>query len=460
MTKRLACFAATFALGAALVPPAQAAEKQEPDEPHWSDVLKDIALGPLRLDIGGSLRLRYEHQDDFNVQRYADARKSFRSDDFLLQRTRLEFTLRMPEEAEAFFQLQDARPYGSDFRPDDFNWRLYSCPYSNDIDLRQAYVEWRHIGGSPFGVKLGRQAISYADNRVWGPGEWGNVGRYTWDAVKLIADTPLAEIHGIFANRVRYDPHGLDESDGRLDAYGAYAMLKGLPFQLDLFWLAKHTRPRMVVDAAGATLDLDTHTAGFAVDGKLGRGWDYGTTLAGTFGRRNDQDVEAFGGHARLGYTFDHPWEPRIGAEYSHASGDPDPADGTFRTFDGAFGGVDTTKYGWMNFFCWMNVRDYEVTLSVRPVPKVKVSLEHHFFRLDEAKDAWYWSSGRPARRDATGNAGADVGQEMDLAVAYDYNKHLKFLAGYSHFFPGRFLRRTGASPDADWLFLQVVYSF
>jgi len=43
-------------------------------------------------------------------------------------------------------------------------------------------LEWRKTGSSPFGFKAGRQQINYRDNRVFGPGQWGNVGRYTWDA--------------------------------------------------------------------------------------------------------------------------------------------------------------------------------------------------------------------------------------------------------------------------------------
>ncbi len=38
------------------------------------------------------------------------------------------------------------------------------------------------------GLKAGRQSVSYADNRVFGPGNWGNVGRYWWDVVKLTLD--------------------------------------------------------------------------------------------------------------------------------------------------------------------------------------------------------------------------------------------------------------------------------
>jgi len=216
--------ALTAALGtwaAAGTPPQGKADKQAPA--HWSDPLKGIPLGPLRLDIGGSVRLRYEYRDDFSQQRYADRRTDdLRRDGFLLQRVRLDLDVKFAEEAHLFVQLQDARAHGSDFTEDDFPAAVHSCPFWNPLDLRQAYLEMLHIGGTAFGIKVGRQAIFYGDNRIWGPGEWGNVGRYTWDAVKLIVDTPAAEIHGIFANRVRNDPDSFDEHNHRLDADWAF----------------------------------------------------------------------------------------------------------------------------------------------------------------------------------------------------------------------------------------------
>lgn len=457
--------ALVLALIAASAAPHTLAQAAEPKrKPHWSHALKDIPLGPLRLDVGGSVRFRYDFNQDFNQQRYADQRsRALRSDHFLLQRTRLECNLHLGEEARFFVQLQDARAWGSDLEEDDFNWRLYSCPSWNPLDLRQAYLEWLHIAGTPFGMKIGRQAIFYGDNRIWGPGEWGNVGRYTWDAVKLIADTAFAEVHGIFANRIRYDPDSFDEHDSRLDAFGLYAMVKKLPFRLDLFWVGKRTRPQMTANAHGATLDLDTHTLGFYIDGKVQR-WDYGSTLAHQFGKRNGLDVSAWGGNARLGYTFPHPWQPRLGVEFSYASGDRDPTDNRFETFDGVFGAIDRV-YGRMNFFSWMNLQDYQLSFSCKPHPKAKLSVDYHFFRLDEPRDAWYWCSGRPARSDGgqrldtSGRSGRDLGHEIDIIASYNHNKHLKFMAGYAHFFPGTFIERTGPSPGADWCFFQTLYS-
>ncbi len=428
------------------------AQADKPGKSHWSDQLKNIPIGPYKLDIGGSVRLRFERSDDFNIQRYAESR-----DGFLLQRLRLDAKLHLNEQSHLYAQFQDAHVHDSDFSRNDF---ALGCPYWNSFGLRQAYLEQRRIGATPFGVKVGRQSIFYGDNHIWGPGEWGNVGRYTWDAVKLIAEVKLAEVHFLFARRVTYDDHNfVDNHDANLDVFGAYAMLKNLPCKLDLFWLTKYTDPYIVISKQGATADLNTHTVGFYIDGKFSGDWDYGGTFAHTFGDRNDARVEAYGANTRLGYTFKAPWQPRLGAEYTFASGDSDSDDGVYRTFDGAFGAIDK-MYGRMNLFSWMNIHDFQLSYSLKPTKKTRTSLDWHWFYLDEAKDAWYYCNGRGQRQDSTGQAGSTVGQEIDLIVSHSYSDHLKFQTGYAHFFPGGFLKDTGSSPDADWVFLQMLYSF
>ena len=312
--------------GDAPPPAAEAATSDQKDGQAAADSgegrpLKDLPVGPFRLDVGGSLRFRFEHQRNFNAQRYADTRtETYDEDGFLLQRARLNLNLRLAEGAHVYTEIQDSRAYDSDFREEDF---FTNNPYWNDADLRQMYVEWLRIGDSAWGIKVGRQTIFYGDNRIWGPGDWGNVGRYTWDAAKVILDLPFAETHLLAANRVRYEPHSFDPRDGRLDAYGAYAMVKNLPMKLDFFWVGKYTDPDLVVNAQGDRLDLDTHTLGGYIAGKVKESWDYAGTLAHTSGDRNGDSVDAWGANARLGYTFDAPWEPRIGGEFSYGSGPP-----------------------------------------------------------------------------------------------------------------------------------------
>jgi hypothetical protein len=168
----------------------------------WSDLLKNHSFGCWTLDVGGSLRHRFEHQDNFQVRRYGDPNAS--SDTFVLQRFRLDLDLKHQENWRTFVQFQDARPFGTIFSMDDF---AVGSPYWNYFDLRQAYLERKPDDDRPLGFRIGRQIITYRDTRVWGPGEWGNVGRYSWDVAKLTVDVPLAEVDST-STITRFTPTG------------------------------------------------------------------------------------------------------------------------------------------------------------------------------------------------------------------------------------------------------------
>ena len=117
--------------------------------------------------------------------------------------------------------------------------------------------------------------------------------------------------------------------------------------------------------------------------------------------------------------------------------------------------------YGRMNLVSWMNLEDYQLSFSVKPAKTVKVSLDYHFLRLASGRDSWYWCNGRSMRRDPTGSAGQALGQEIDLLIKWQITRNLELFAGYAHFFPCEFVRRTPGSDDhADWLFVQLAYSF
>jgi hypothetical protein len=421
---------------------------------RWYDWLKNRHIGCWSLDIGGSLRHRFEHQDNFQVRRYGDPDAP--TDTFLLQRFRLEADLRHENDWRFFVQMQDARPFGTIFSPEDF---ALATPYWNPFDLRQAYLERQPDEDRPLGLHVGRQVIFYRDTRVWGPGEWGNVGRYSWDGARLLLETPAARVDLIYAQRVLTLPDRFDVDHYPFHAYGVYARLKDLPVEFDLFYIGKSTYGNDAIRSLGQHEVEDIHSPGFFLDGRWRERWDYGATFAYTMGTREGAPVSAYGGNARLGHTWDADWKPRLGVQYSFASGDPDPGSGRDRTFDGLFGAIDS-MYGWMNIFAWKNLRDYQATASVKPSDKAEIILDWHYFELDQARDAWYYGNGRPQRWDPTGDSGRRLGHEVDLTLHYRYSDRLRLRAGYSHFFPGTFIRRTGTSPQADWVHLQTMWEF
>lgn len=271
--------------------------------------LKDIPAGPGKLDLGGSLRFRWEYAENFDVRRY----NTRSEDDVLLQRARMWGKYRFIEDGFAKVMLQDSRFCFSDQGTTLFNG---PHPYHNPLDLREAYVSLQHIGGGPFGLKAGRQAISYGDKRIFGPGNWGNVGRYAWDAAKLTYDTEIAKTDLLFGQRVTFDPDACDDHHHDYDMLGAYIELKKRPptlDALDFFWTLHYDDHGSTVGESG-TGDRKTHTIGTYFDGKLGEHWDYGGTLALQRGEWGRDDIETCGLNARAGYTFDAQWSPRIGA--------------------------------------------------------------------------------------------------------------------------------------------------
>ena len=416
----------------------------------FTDQLRGITVGPGALDLGGSIRFRYEAMDNHNIKGYGTGK----TDDILLSRLRMHLRYTFPEGPILFLQGQDSRFWLSDLKKDDFGPR---CPYLNQFDLRQAYLQWKKIGDSPFGFEMGRQAISYGDNRIFGPGDWGNAGRYTWDAGKLLWDTSFFDLDLFAGKRIQYTKDRFDDEHFPYHVWAAYARVKSIPGnKLDLFYVLKRDSDKTTKGESGIG-DLLVQTAGFYERGKQ-QNFDYGGTFAYQFGDYGKDNIKAFGLNAQVGYTPFERFHPRLALSLSYASGDDDPVDGTHGTFDGVFGAIDK-YYGRMNFFSWMNLLDWEISGSLQPIKRMKVELDYHRFRLAQEKDAWYFCNGKKMRWDPSGASGRNLGQEVDLIWKYRMCRHISLMAGYAWFSPGHFLKTTGTHDDAHWCFGQIEIS-
>lgn len=434
---------------------ASAGEAEEPppeEEKAWWDVLKGIELGPGKLDLGLAFRARYEYLDGFTIRGYGPAR----GDDVLLLRTRLSADYRFDEDDRVFVEFQDARYYLSGLTLGDFG---RTSSYFDQFDLRQAYVEAKGVCGSAFDVKAGRQILLYADRRLFAPAEWGNVGNYWWDGVKVRWDAGPVDLDAIYAFRVLSETRDWNFDHWPYQVGALYARLRSLPFPLHAFYVAKHDwsdDPRGELGGPGE----ERHTFGVFSERAPGEGFDYGLLVAGQLGEYGRDSIGAFGAIARGGYTAKTFASPRAGFEFAYASGDRDPLDGDCGTFDGIFGAMDI-PYGWMNLVSWKNLEDYSANVSVEPLGALWLSAEYHYFRLAEARDAWYWVSGKPERRDPTGRSGRSLGHEVDAIARWRAARGLELLCGYARFFPGAFARRTpGHRGGAHWAFAQLSLSF
>ena len=431
------------------------------------------------LAFGMDTRFRYEFQNNFSQKYYGDdPGRGSANDGFLLGRFRAGLNWRPTDKiyvslwgqhAESWdCALPDSEFYQNDFRSDN-------NPNRDHWELYNTFIELKDISDSGLSLKAGRQTISYGDCRIFGPGEWGNSGAWIWDAIKLTwrfhrgffdtfyGRTMIHEVRRFSLNhRHGYDSLGMyghiDLLQGPLKLYvepTAFTKNDGHEYytgeEKDFYRLPDGTRVNYKKEG-----DLNTWYGGGVINARV-RGFEIECMYLQEQGRFARDNLDAFGYHGMLAYAFQAPWKPRLAVEYSFASGDDDPDDGTHKTFDGAFGARDK-MYGRMNLFCWRNLKDLEANLEVKPLKCLHLKAEVHRFELAERRDAWYLN--QKLYRDPAGRSGDDVGKEFDIVATCKLPRGHTLMAGYGHFWPDEFAQKIASSKQANWFFFQWGYAF
>jgi len=353
-------------------------------------------------------------------------------------------------------------------------------------------------------LTIGRQELSYGTERLVGAFDWNNFAR-TFDAIKLRYAAPE---RGVWADAFvahvvtiqEQGPHGnygfhFDTANWDDTFAGLYAGTTALgPQTTEAYFLYRNKEnngPRYRDNASppNSTLAYDikqeVYTVGWrakSAAGKL-RGFDYEAEAAFQWGRAAGRltnsfpnaagvalDHTAWAAMVRGGYTWDQcPWNPRLGVEYSVASGDESQYDRTDESFLNLFP-TNHKFYGYLDAFAWKNLHNPSVQLRFAPYhapgapgKALWVQLDYDAFWLFTNEDAWYRANAvttvRPVNA-AARSAGTYVGSELDLTLGYAPWKWMKILAGYTHFFCGDYPRATGAADDADFGYLQTTLTF
>jgi hypothetical protein len=412
----------------------------------------ELGLGSYTLTWSGQLRVRVESDDNLDLRAY---RPDF-TDTFALSRLSLELDARAKGRPRFHLQLRDARALGSTLGDADFP---ASNPIHDPLDVREAFVEWRQIGGSPFGFTIGRQRIAYGDERVFGPGEWGNTGRWTWDAARghvehgaLWADAWVGQA---VVNRPDRWPNS--SADGVRTAV-LYGGIRRGEDRLDLF--AGEKRDDTVRRGERDTGSLRCRFIGLQTDATLAGPWRWGLTAVHETGHTAGDSIDALGASAWLGVKLGGAWKATATVASTYGSGDRDPHDGVHGAFDGVFGGADIRFYGYLNLVFWANIWDYEARVELHPAERVAVRLEGHCFQLAQARDAWYSTGLQAVRRDPSGAAGRDLGWELDARTTWSPRPAWELATGGGWFAPASFVERTGPSPHATWGYVQATWRF
>lgn len=399
-------------------------------------------------------KMRYEiRENNFDFNSGVD---SLTDDSWLLQRVRLGALIKPTPWLSIYAQGQDAREIDSD-RPNVVG--QLGAEGDDTFDLLEGWL----MLGQPtegFSFKVGRQKLSYGDQRLVGPLEWLNTSR-TFDAAKIHFAAQSWSLDLFTSSVVTFEDNKFNESDwfggdGRDQIFsGAYLATTWVPVNLTTDFYAFH----LGKNTPGGSSSFVTLGTLWKGDPKKLGGFYYTTEMAVQFGEVADKDLAAFAGHWKAGYQFAGSWKPNVGLQYNYATGDKEATDGDVGTFQNLFP-TNHLFYGFMDTTGWINMHNPQFNLSVQPTEKLKLALDYHLYWNATSNDAWYRVNGVTQVRDVSPGADRFRGSELDLTIAYKHNKNLSFLFGYSHYFAADYLSDTGASSDADFAYAQVQINF
>jgi hypothetical protein len=456
-------------------------------------------------DFGGMERLRFEDHDGYSIAGVpgapAKANNDFRAEGADVENSYLMSRLRFHaaysnEWWGAYFEGQ------SSLEASDKRWSYFASPTpagevnrkgdgpeSDSIDLHQAYVTVGNPAEFPLSLKVGRQVLSYGEERLVGGFDWNNIAR-TFDAIKVRwqSDWVAADF---FTSREVIPEDGRFDTDNDHELFsGVYATTLKIPANiLDVYFLARDASTKALTDEPSPQFPQpsarDIYTAGGRFKSKPGElgNWDYSVEGAYQFG--NFRDTRAGAPATRLtqnafmavvqgGYTFANLWAtPRLGAEFDYASGDDNAHDGTHGTFDNLFP-TNHKFYGSMDFVSLQNIQDAGVNLSLKPHPRLNFTLMGNFLWLANTHDSFYSATGVP-RGGATATPGTGfgvnptynsyVGSELTAIGGWAVTRWAQLEAGYGRFFHGDYVAQTWSAAgfgarDANFGYLQLNLKF
>jgi hypothetical protein len=419
------------------------------------DVLDRLKFIPLTgdqnvwLTIGGQVRERGEY---FRQFLFGDSEPK-QSDGYLLSRYRLSADLHVTRYFRMFAEGRSAFALDRDLA----GGRTTS--FVDELDLMNGFADVLIPLGQQASVTLrgGRQELIFGSQRLVGPGDFSQVPR-AFEGGAAIGQVAGWTITPFWTESVVIDKYRFNKSTPDLKFYGAFASgrLPVVPVSLDLYWLDANNK-----DASfnGTTGRERRHTLGGRVYGKIGAtGLDFEVEGAAQFGTIGRDDIAASMFTTVLGYTL--PVErlsPRVYVEFDYASGDDRPG-GRVNTFNQLYPNAHSFL-GYIDYIGRQNIMSPSAGISLSPLQDLTLSVQQYFFWRASDRDALYNKSGGVLRPGTTTTA-SYVGAETDLYATYNLTRHLLGYAGYSHFFAGEFIRKTGKDRDSDFYYAALQYTF
>jgi hypothetical protein len=401
-----------------------------------------------KITFGGRFRYRQEYKYDY----YTPDPQQKVVDDLALFQTRLYIEYKPLKELRFHLMFEDARDFSEPhpYKP------LVPYAYDTALDIQQAYVSYEPKD-LPFSVWAGRREVSYLKHRLIGTTlGWGNkVIAYDGFMTTLKHDKLSLDLG--YLNRVAPQlgthPFNHEWFKSPSDTLVAWFTAKGLypGGNIDLYAILDDNKDNNVtIYTYGIRGYGKIGSLNYDIDGNI----QLGHALVG--GKL--QDRLAYAAYVDAWYAFNTTLKPTLGVEYFMATGDNNPTEGKYKTFDQLYA-TPHYSYGYMDLFGWQNMHDLNFKASIIPLKDLKVDASFHTFWLFAKEDNWY-NAYKQVQRAGKKDASNFVGNEADIIAYYNFWKYYTLIGTYGHFFAGKFVEETGQSKDANFACMEFRFEF
>lgn len=420
-------------------------EKTE-HEKDLFDPIKRIHLGDdFLLSFGGNFWYRY--------MRESDARLTAASDNYHMIRSRFHADLWYQDRVRLFAEFLDARTFGQALNP--------SPTDVNQTDMLNLFADIRvaSIKDGPAYLRVGRQELLYGSQRLISTLDWVNTRR-TFQGVKGFWRTPTLDLDAFWVRPMTTERGNFDNWDERREFFGLWGTYKPVKGHLaDFYFLSLDDNRDIAIGRNNVRGDSIVHTLGSRLAGNFDRIL-YELEGMYQFGQHSNQDISAFAVASGAGYHFKGtPMNPQFWLRYDFASGDNNLSDGSRNTFNQLFP-FGNYYLGWIDRVGRQNIHDFNAQINLHPLPWTTFTAQYHRFYLANKRDFLYNAAGAATLRDATGQSGGYVGDEIDFRFNVHVDRHQDVLVGYSKLFAGDFLKAQAPRISPDLFYVQYNFRF
>jgi hypothetical protein len=403
-------------------------------------LLTMVSMGTYaqELDANLQIRPRYEYRNGFKSL----MPKGENAASFISQRSRLNFNYKQ-DKLKAKLTLQNVRTWG--------DVPTTAQADKNGIALFEAWAQYDF--DATWSARLGRQVISYDNQRIFGEIDWAQQGQ-SHDAAIITFHPNNHQLDLGFALNA--------EKENLIRPKTAYSTnYKSLQYA---WYHTQFSKLNMSLLFLNTGYEFEKSIGNLEVDYKQTFGtyltfkdkkWDTNLGLYGQTGKSNDKSVSAWYAGANLGYALTNTFKATLGYEYLSGK-DQDDSSVKIKSFNPIFG----TNHGFNGYMDYFYVGNHLNS----------VGLQDAYLKLNYTQNKWQFNliphvfCAPNTVLDAT-NKKMDsyLGTELDFTAGYTLQKDIVASAGYSQMFGSATLERiknvADASSTNNWLWVMISFS-